>query len=78
VIRYAVYPGHVLSATDGQWHHIGARTLMFLYDVPPSECIVAPTRDQPVYVHASFAQRVKDEHLTILTPREDGDYSLNK
>jgi hypothetical protein len=37
--KYAVYPMHITSASDGGMHYIGFRQLCRLYGVAPCECI---------------------------------------
>ncbi len=73
--KYVVLPGPVHSRKDGQIHSIGAPTLMNLYKVMPSECVV--------YYHdlaaASAGYKRANEwklKLIHLTPRTSGDYRL--
>ena len=64
-IKYVLCPGPVMSKSDGQWHHIDARTLARLYGVPMSECVVYDPRRQ-----------VESLGLIRLTPRYHGDYTV--
>ena len=76
--RYLLCPGLVLSATDGQQHHVGAAALAALYGVPLSECFVLPDAVN----HAGrvdrqvLLSRVVRGELVLLRPRHDGDYRL--
>jgi hypothetical protein len=72
--KYAVYPGPVRSRTDGQEHHIGARELMFLYGVEPSDCLIVWPHE---YTDPSARSRIdRAAKLPALCPRFDGDYKL--
>ena len=63
--RYAVIPGWIRSKYDGELHYIDAPTLMSLYRVKPSECIVSsPSRNT--------------EGLIMLRPRYNGVYNVPK
>lgn len=39
-IKYILYPGTIISKSDGQKHYVAAEQLSDLYDVPLSDCIV--------------------------------------
>lgn len=63
--KYAVCPGYVTSANDGQRHFIGFGALTWLYGVKPSECLHVTSEMQsrrlPPYV----------EELIWLHPQRD-------
>jgi hypothetical protein len=69
MIRFAVYPGRVLSAHDGDRHFISAPQLIRLYGVDPRECVI---------FHGDDRDRGKSaEGLIRLSPSRSGDYSLS-
>lgn len=69
-VRYLVYPDHVISKSDGQEHWIGARVLMNLYGVKPSQCVVVSVRQPCRFsLHEYYG-------LIPLRPQYDGDYTL--
>ena len=68
--KYAIFPGLVASKTDGQMHHVDARTLMTLYRVNAVECVVIMPDVRP-----SIA-RIESQGLIALRPRFDGNYTL--
>lgn len=76
-LKYAVYPGYVLSKADGQHHFIDATRLMFLYRVKPDECMIVRALDL-TYMSGSeyWRQLARAEMLIPLRPRHDGDYTL--
>lgn len=61
---FIVCPGEVISQTDGDVHFISAFTLINLYGVKRTECVI---------MSPSTARM---EGLYVLDPRFDGDYSL--
>ena len=65
--RYAILPGSVRSASDGQTHFINAGQLMRLYNVTLDECIV---------LHNIYDISKRGMGLILLSPRDDGDYRL--
>ena len=65
--KYLVFPGRVVSRTDGQEHHVRAGNLMRLYGVHPDECHIA--RD---------GVGLWGMDLVELRPRGNGDYSLER
>lgn len=77
MLKYVLYPGHVRSQHDGDYHFISAKQLAQLYRVPMEECLVIdyeqarllPTREK-------LALYNQAEHLIQLSPRYKGDYSL--
>ena len=61
---FIVCPGPVVSQTDGDTHYISAHSLINLYGVKRTECVImSPTT-------------ARMEGLYVLDPRFDGDYSL--
>jgi hypothetical protein len=75
--RYLLLAGPVRSATDGQWHHVGASVLAFLYGVPMADCIVMPPQTPANHrERMGLFERVRTGELIGLTPRFDGDYRL--
>lgn len=68
---YVIYPGQVVSKTDGDVHHISAPRLAELYQVPLALCHISRHDATPYDLR-------RYEHLTALTPRYDGNYSLEQ
>jgi len=68
--RYLLCPGLVMSKTDRQYHHIGARELANLYGVRMDQCAVMPERTL-----SRLGWRAPDGAIE-LHPRYDGDYTL--
>lgn len=62
--RYVVIPGWVASKYDGELHYIDAPTLMRLYRVKPSECVI------------SSIGHKNGEGLIRLRPRHNGVYNI--
>ena len=80
-VKYAVYPGVVLSKSDGDLHYIPARMLMHLYGVAPGECLEidelrSPRNRVEQLDVESRIRRAKEEKLIALRPQFSGDYSL--
>lgn len=74
--KYAVFPGNVRSASDGQIHFIDARRLVQLYGVRWDECLVVPTRFEHYRQRDQMMQRISEQGLIKLQPRSSGDYTL--
>jgi hypothetical protein len=70
MIKYAVYPGYVISKNDGDEHYIGARQLMRLYGVSQRECRIFDKHHH----HLNSAA----DGLIALYPRFDGNYTLQQ
>lgn len=72
--KYALYPSHVTSRTDGDRHYIGAPQLARLYRVPMGECLVISDED---YRRPDRRGKLAlAEKLIALWPRYDGNYKL--
>lgn len=67
---YAIHPGYVISATDGQRHWVGFDKLVKLYRVNRQSCIRWDDTDP-----TSFLGR-NEKLFTHLYPRNDGNYNL--
>jgi hypothetical protein len=79
-MRLMILPGHVTSANDGQRHFIGPSQLAHLYGVNYKDCEVYH-RAGNQNLRATLSDLRLTMHHTIpvlLTPRENGDYSLEK
>lgn len=63
--KYVVYPGWVVSRTDGDRHFISSTQLMELHGVTPSECVVMRSGIRPHGI---------SKDLISLFPRTDGSY----
>lgn len=75
--RYLLLPGPVRSATDAQWHHVGASVLAMLYGVQMADCVVMPPQIPANHRdRMNLLDRVRTGELIGLTPRFDGDYRL--
>lgn len=72
--KYALYPGRVISQTDGDKHFIDGPTLASLYGVSMRECMIVTTRMQ--YELGQKHLLEKAEKLIPLRPRVDGRYSV--
>lgn len=80
MIKYALFPGHVTSKTDGDVHFVGAQDLARLYGVNMRECVVLPfpkTAAEEVRWQEMYKFVVQFE-LIKLRPQYDGDYRLEK
>jgi hypothetical protein len=73
--RYALFPGHVRSKTDGDIHYVGPRQLAQLYGVSPFECITYWNSFDNV-LSRFFLDMVKREGLIKLYPDPSGNYKL--
>ncbi len=72
--RYAVFPGNVVSQTDGDIHFVNSTELMRLYQVKPDECLVVfSDNDRRLWAAMPAAER---DALIKLKPRYDGDYPI--
>jgi len=72
--KWLLYPGPVISQTDGQEHYITASRLCSLYGVSLKECIVYADPVSPRDWYKSLAERYPG--LAVLFPKPDGDYRL--
>jgi len=68
--KYLICPEKVISKNDGDLHFINANSLMQLYNVKPEECIIINNKED--------LQGLDITKYTILRPRYDGNYNLNK
>lgn len=68
-VMYALCPGAVRSATDGDWHYVGARQLAVLYGVDMRQCAVVQGRGTLLGYTG---------YLIPLYPRADGDYNISR
>ena len=75
--KYALFPGPMTSKMDGDRHHVDARQLARLYNVPPRECVVVRETRDPLE-REILLKRIKRQGLIELRPRYDGNYSLPK
>ena len=64
--KYLVKEGYVIS-DDGDRHFINCKTLINLYNVNISECVLQ-------YIDRRTIRDV--EHLIVLTPKSNGDYNI--
>ena len=64
--RYVLWPGEVISRSDGDRHYIGVGRLLDLYRVPPSARYIVGT-------DSAYRSSPGDVQLR---PRRDGDYPL--
>lgn len=72
-IAFVLYPGFVISRTDGDRHYINADQLARLYGLRDGEYVVyQPPR---AFDRAASWRRDPYAGLTSLFPRADGDYS---
>jgi len=70
-IKYALYPGRVVSRNDGQIHYIDACRLAHLYGVNMRECVIVTEDD------ARRGRFDRDIHrLEALRPKCNGNYHL--
>lgn len=73
--KYVVYPGHVISKTDGDKHFIPSDYLMLLYGVKREECIVI-TSSMPQPLQRQAEERAVALKCIPLYPKTNGDYTL--
>lgn len=68
--RYVVFPGYVISQSDGQRHYVNAKELIGLYGIDPNDCIIIDRTNpaSPVY-----KERQGDIRLV---PKANGDYTI--
>jgi hypothetical protein len=66
--RFAVHPGYVRSATDGDVHHIPANRLARLYGLAPGTWTVWDDLDP-----RTFDGKRWEDYVHVF-PRADGDY----
>lgn len=74
-IKYVLFPGYVISQTDGDRHYIGPMQLAKLYHVDIQECTIyepAPWWTESYYRSMS----IKILGLIKLYPRNDGNYQV--
>lgn len=74
--KYAVWPGFVISATDGQKHMVTGAELMNLYRVDPRQCVVAPPFTDDSYGAWVSRERIRCMRLIDLYPNSHGHYEL--
>ena len=67
--KYAVFPQHIISKSDGDRHFVSAQQLIRLFDVNPKECEIWNTDD----IVRGFRPH---PDLIWLTPMYNGDYSI--
>lgn len=72
--RYALYPGWVISRTDGDRHFAGAADLSRLYCVRMADCVVVDSAYFAQPDRRAFIARAAA--LIPLYPRGDGRYVL--
>ena len=68
---FAVHPGFVTSASDGDRHYIGYNQLVELYGVDPKQCIGWDDRDP-----STFRGRSEKNYIHLY-PKANGDYRLD-
>jgi hypothetical protein len=68
--KYLVYPGHVISKSDGDRHFISYSQLIRLYGVDPMECMDI--------ANASMYTVALTDKLIPLRPQYDGNYDLTQ
>jgi hypothetical protein len=69
MIKFLVYPDYVFSKNDGDRHFISGSSLMHLYGVSKEECKVITKEGDLDGLRGTY---------TVLVPRYNGDYSLEK
>ena len=68
--KHNVWPGFVISRSDGERHYISGLQLVELYKVPLPECIIV------ISPWDHYGLRRNDKELIHLFPRNDGNYKL--
>lgn len=66
--RYILFPGKVMSSSDGQIHNVSTLQLLKLYKVPFAEC-----RSYPESIRKTYIPQPGD---IILRPDYSGKYTL--
>ena len=69
---YAIHPGYVVSANDGDRHYIGADRLMFLYNVNPKDCNTWDITNPHTYRGKKWNEYIH------LYPDKTGEYKIPK
>lgn len=69
--KYVIFPGPVISQTDGDRHFITAPQLIRLYSVDPKSCRVVCRQSQAMPHGCDMYP-----NEIALRPRYDGDYTL--
>jgi len=69
MIKYLVYPDYVFSKIDKDKHFISSSSIMKLYGVLKEECKVVTKEDDLNGLRGTFI---------VLTPKYNGEYSLEK
>lgn len=76
---YLLCPGLVRSRNDGDWHHVSAMELAWLYGVRMAECLVLPDvgRERFPCERLRLIERCEaGGDLVMLRPCADGQYQL--
>ena len=69
-MKYAIYPGWIISRTDGERHFIGYAELIRLYMLSARDCFNA---QRPEAMKGRDSSQIKE-----IFPRYDGHYPLCK
>lgn len=68
--KYALYPGYVLSESDGEIHFISAMQLTELYGIDIKKCIVIDYNKPETYAGINLSEYI------LLGSRRGGNYEL--
>jgi hypothetical protein len=73
-IKYLVLPGYIKSKYDSDIHYINANTLIRLYGVKESECLIKIDNSDEDYYARSGRTKVNSNGLKLLVPLYNGNY----
>ena len=73
--KYIVIGGEVMSKFDFDMHYIGAGRLCVLYDINPKDHYLFENSDPHI---ETKIRNLKLKGLTVLRPRTDGNYDIQK
>lgn len=73
MIRYYIVPGYIRSKYDKDIHYIDSATLIRLYDVSRSECLIL---DESSEYHRRLIDTAHMKGIKVLKPNYNGDYNV--
>jgi len=69
--KFFVIGDWVISETDGERHYVNAKSLCYLYNINPKDCILAEKNCPETLLKFKGRKPIK-----VLSPRADGNYCL--
>jgi hypothetical protein len=74
MFKYAIHPDYVCSKTDADVHYVNAKSLIYLYQLNPSECLIIDDMKIGRRQYAELMAIAENSRLIHLYPRYNGDY----